>query len=89
MRNDVEIVVLKNYRLTTAEILYHMPDHPALLQTYIWQDYDHAPTFPSLKRFLEFWSHNLEGKLHSVRLAHKGLMTPAEFEAIGFTGSLQ
>jgi uncharacterized protein Usg len=26
-------LILKGYRLTTAEILYHRPDHPALLQT--------------------------------------------------------
>ena len=26
---------LNDYRLTTAEILYHMPDHPALLQSFI------------------------------------------------------
>src|SRR4051794_18560600 len=35
---------LKGYRLATAEILYRMPDHPSLLQTFIWQHYDLAPT---------------------------------------------
>ena len=60
---------LNDYRLTTAQILYHMPDHPSLLQTFIWQDYDLAPKFPSLHRFLDFWSHNLDGKLHSVQVA--------------------
>ena len=34
---------LKGYGLTTAEIHYHMPDHPSLLQLYIWQEYDLAP----------------------------------------------
>ena len=28
-------LMLKGYRLTTAEILYHMPDHPKLLQTFV------------------------------------------------------
>jgi len=27
---------LNGYRLTTAEILYHMPDHPYLLQSFVW-----------------------------------------------------
>ena len=31
---------LKGYRLTTAEILYYMPDHPDLLQSFLWQTYD-------------------------------------------------
>lgn len=70
---------LRDYRLTTAEILYHLPDHPNLLQSYIWQDLDLAPKFPILRRFLDFWSHNLEGKLHSVKVAHAGLITPGNF----------
>ena len=36
------------YGLTTAEILYRMPDHPSLLQTYVWQNYDLFPNFPAL-----------------------------------------
>jgi uncharacterized protein Usg len=58
-----------DYRLTTAEILYHLPDYPMLLQTYIWQEYDKAPDFPALRRFLDFWDRNLDGKLHSVKVA--------------------
>jgi uncharacterized protein Usg len=60
---------LSDHRLTTAEILYHMPDHPTLLQSYLWQDYDTAPHYPVLRRFLEFWQRELDGKLHSVRVA--------------------
>jgi uncharacterized protein Usg len=59
---------LRDYRLTTAEIIYRLPDHPDLLQSFIWQNLDVAPDFPELRRFLEFWSRNLEGKLHSVRV---------------------
>jgi len=65
---------LNDYRLTTAKILYHMPDHPGLLQTYVWQDYDLAPKFPTLRKFLDFWSRNLDGKLHSVEVASCKLM---------------
>ena len=63
------IAMIKDYRLTTAEIVYHLPDHPEILQTYIWQAMDIAPSFPELKRFLGFWNRELEGKLHSVRVA--------------------
>ena len=45
---------VKGYGLTTAHILYRLPDHPRLLQTYVWQDYDLFPRFPALVRFLEF-----------------------------------
>ncbi len=67
---------LGDYRLTTAEILYHMPDHPGLLQTFVWQELDIAPRFPVLHRFLDFWTHNLDGRLHSVRIASASLVTP-------------
>jgi len=70
---------LKDYRLTTAEILYHLPDHPQILQSYVWQDYDLAPDFPTLRRFLDFWRRSLDGKLHSVQVASTKLIQPAEF----------
>ena len=71
---------LNDYRLTTAEITYHMPDYPDFLQTYLWQDYDLAPKFPELRRFLDFWTHNLDGKLHSIILANKKLISAAELD---------
>lgn len=67
---------LRGYRMTTAEILYHLPDHPHLLQSFIWQHLDMAPEFPVLRRFLDFWTRNIEGKLHSVKVARAGLITP-------------
>lgn len=73
---------LSGYGLTTASILYHMPDYPALLQTYVWQRYDLAPGFPELNRFLAFWTRSLDGPLHSVRVAHKGLISPAELRQV-------
>lgn len=76
------IRMLEGYSLTTAEIIYRMPDHPALMQTYIWQDYDVHPRFPKLTRFLEFWSRNLEGPLHRVLVAHTSLIKPREVKLV-------
>lgn len=73
---------LAGYGLTTAEILYRRPDHPWLLQSYIWQNYDLCPDFPELNRFLVFWRNSLDGPLHSVVVAHSGLIAPAEIKAI-------
>ncbi len=70
--------MIEGYSLTTAEILYRMPDHPLLLQSYIWQDYDQAPHFPVLQRFLSFWQRSLEGRLHTVRVTSSRLMRPCE-----------
>lgn len=74
---------LKGYVLTTAEILYHLPDYPNFLQTFIWQEYDLAPKYPTLHKFLDFWQRELDGKLHSVRFTSNPLIQPNEIRFIG------
>ena len=73
---------LAGYGLTTAHIFYRRPDHPWLLQSYVWQDYDLYPRFPELQRFLDFWREKLDGALHSVTIAHSGLIKPAELKSV-------
>lgn len=73
---------MEGYGLTTAEILYRMPDHPALLQSYIWQEYDIFPDFPVLKKFLDFWERTLDGPLFKVTLCHSRLIKPTEWGAV-------
>lgn len=73
---------LAGYGLATAEILYRLPDHPRLLQSYVWQDYDIAPDFPTLIKFLTFWRQKLDAPLHSVRVGHSKLIKPAEIRAV-------
>lgn len=62
---------LQGSALTTAEIHYFLPDYPSLLQLFIWQDYDEAPDFPALRLFLGHWQRQIDGILHSVRVAHR------------------
>ena len=73
---------MQGFGLTTASILYRLPDHPAVLQTYIWQEHDLHPHFPQLRKFLTFGKRELEGALHSVIVSHCGLIKPAEFRAV-------
>lgn len=77
---------LEGYRLATAEILYHLPDHPGLLQAYVWQDYDIAPKYPVLSTFLDFWTRELEGPIHSVRLAGRRIIAAAELRNVSEYG---
>lgn len=80
---------LKDYRLTTAQIYYHMPDYPKFLQEYIWQEYDIAPQFPELKNFLQFWTSELDGKLHSVYVAKKKIISPGDTKFYEFDITIQ
>jgi uncharacterized protein Usg len=41
-----------------------------------------APRYPVLHKFLDFWTRTLDGKLHSVRVAVCGIITPIEIPHI-------
>lgn len=73
---------IEGYGLTTANILYRLPDYNSILQEFIWQDYDRAPNFPELNKFLSFWRLKIEGALYRVTVAHTTLIGPADLRAI-------
>ncbi len=75
-------LMLKGYGLTVAEMFYHMPDYPHVLNSFIWQDYDLAPDHPRLFSFIEFWQAEIEGPLHSVRFTHRKQIGPAEWRNV-------
>ncbi len=79
---------LQGYRLTTAEINYYMPDYPRLLQVYVWQDYDLAPRFPILAGFLDHWRREIEAAIHSIRVAHRGIVAPVDWHVAGHVVTL-
>lgn len=88
-RNDRGyLLIAEGYRLATAEILYRMPDHPALLQTFVWQDYDLPPSYPALAKFLAFWRDNLDGALHSVRVTASNPLATGGIRAVAHSFAL-
>ncbi|MCB8839746.1 usg protein [Aurantimonas sp. VKM B-3413] len=82
------VKMLEGYSLTSAEVLYRMPDHPTLLQTFFWQFEDLAPDYPRLKRFLDHWEREIEAIIHSVRVMHAGLIKPREVRLVKDAGHL-
>jgi uncharacterized protein Usg len=72
----------KGWQLVTAQILYRLPDHPRLLQSFITQIIDLPPQFPSLRKFLQFWETNLDGPIHSVEIASRELFGASEFQKV-------
>ncbi len=65
--------LVPGYGLTTANILYRIPDHPGLLQSFVWQFQDFSPEYPRLLKFLDYWSNEIDAAIHSVEVAHKRL----------------
>ena len=68
----------EGFGLTTAQIIYRVPDHLQVLQEFVWQKYDIFPDFPALGKFLAFWEKEIEGPLFSVTVAHARLIRPTE-----------
>lgn len=75
-------LMLKGYGLTTAEMIYRMPDYKSVLNTFVWQEYDLAPDYPKLFEFIEFWQDTLDGPLHSVRFNHRKMIRPGEWKNV-------
>lgn len=72
----------EGYGLTTAQIVYRVPDHLRLLQEFVWQTYDCYPRFPVLGKFLEFWEEKIDGPIHSVTVAHARLIRPTDLREL-------
>ena len=80
---------LEGYGLSTVQIHYFLPDHPSLLQAFVMQQYDIAPAFPELDRFLAYWRREIAAVLHSVQVAHNRLISPREWRAVNGIFTLQ
>jgi uncharacterized protein Usg len=83
-QNELELR-LQGWRMTTAEVLYYMPDHPRLLQSFLWQTLDLAPNYPRIRQFLDFWKAEIEAVIHSVRLSTGVELAPAKMTAASWT----
>src|SRR5262245_51345832 len=81
MQHDELTLRLNGWRLATAEVLYYMPDHPSLLQSFVWQTLDLAPDYPRIHRFLGFWKREIDAVIHSVRLASGETLAPAKINS--------
>lgn len=79
MREETEFALrLRGWRLATAQVLYYIPDHPSLIQSFTWQTLDLAPDYPRIHKFLEFWRREIDAVIHSVQLATGETLAPAK-----------
>lgn len=81
-------LAMNGWRLATAEVIYYLPDHPALLQSFMWQTMDIAPDYPRMRRFLDYWKREIEAVIHSVRVASGETLEPATFKSARHFGLL-
>lgn len=80
---------LQGFRLTTANVLYYIPDHPRLIQSFTWQTLDLAPQYPRIRKFLDFWRAEICAVIHSIEIASNEGLAPARVRHAVFTGKVQ
>lgn len=74
-----KIIDSLRWSMCSYNIRYWLPDHPTILAPdFVLQKLDIPPEFPELLRFLDYWTRNIEGKLHSVIVMHERLTKPKE-----------
>lgn len=71
-----------NFRLTTVEVVYHMPDYLSVLQQFIWQTLDRPPEYPRIQIFLEYWEEHIEAPIHSVKIADRPFLNYSEIKTV-------
>ena len=71
MESQFELV-LRGFKLTTLEVVYFMTDYQHLLQSFIFQDYDKAPVYPRMNRFLRYWHREIEASIKEVWISDSG-----------------
>lgn len=66
------------FELVTTEVLYRMPDHPRVLNTFVWQTYDRPPALPRVQAFIHHWQAEIEAQIAQVRIACASLLQPRD-----------
>lgn len=85
----IDIFGMNAKQRTTIQIFYHVPDHPSIIQEFLYQDLDHVPQFPRMHRLLNYWHAHIEATIQSVQLAVSGYGRLPEYRAPGFVATLQ
>lgn len=80
--NDFKKQFSGDYRLTTIEITYRLPDYHSILQEFIWQTLDRPPEYPRMYKFLDYWIKNIEGPIYSVKIANVDIILPGRYNLV-------
>lgn len=58
--------IIRPKYLVTVDVFYYIPDHPLLLQEFLWQTNDEWPSIPRVHRFLNYWHYNIDATINEV-----------------------
>lgn len=76
------MLILNKIQIITIDILYWMPDHPHILQQFVWQTEDQIPEYLRAKKFLNYWKNNIDAKIHQICIAQNEKYLSQKFTSI-------
>lgn len=67
-------MLIRTKKSVIINVLYFLPDHPSLLQEFIWNYNDIVPELRETHKFLNYWHNNIEATINQILLNvdHKG-----------------
>lgn len=68
MTIEIKKMIYDGFTVATVNILYYLPDHKSLVNEFIWSTLDLKPKYPRIKRFLDYWEFNIDGKIKKVEI---------------------
>jgi uncharacterized protein Usg len=69
------ILTFKQKRIVMVGVLYYLPEHQHILQTFHWQTEDFVPDIPRVQQFLEYWKNNIEATIKEVVVSETAIRT--------------
>lgn len=69
------ILTFKQKRLVLVGVLYYMPEHQNIIQTFYWQTEDFIPDIPRVQNFLNYWKNNIEATIKEVVVSEVAIRT--------------
>jgi uncharacterized protein Usg len=62
--------------LVTVSVLYYLPDHPSLINEFLWQTMDLGPKYPRIGQFLDFWRREIDATIKEVMISGSRSLAP-------------
>ena len=72
-------MITQGYVAVFVDVLYYLQDKPSLLNEFFWETLDIKPKFPRVKKFLDFWEHEIDGRIKKVTISARPPLRPGKW----------
>jgi len=74
-------MLIRSTKIVTVDIFYYLPDHPLILQEFVWSFDDIPPELQRMHKFLNHWKANIDAVVKEVLVGVSG-EAPTRMEVV-------